>query len=296
MAGETEPTIRTNANTKSEIDADNIRAAGAIYFAAMLEELKLFQVVDRLVEVFQRGLLPVGRKNSARRLYEYWRETSQRLTMADRKNLYTSVLGIPGGDEGTAANRDFNDLWVRFIAAVSALVHPPPAGDLSNLNTRLVAEQNVRAAGRELVENLSIHGFGLSYFSAIELRKQVDQMIKLLSDRDIQSAYGARDLWQLIDEVARLELGGSVNLVRYRTMATAGGTIIAWLAKNGRKFSKSASVLVLERQSRSLNESVKPTVPKSPSDTDLVNACEQWLAVSSISDDSTDNFSEPGQR
>lgn len=38
----------------------NIRAVGAIYSAMLFEELKTFQAVDKLVEQFEQGLLPVG--------------------------------------------------------------------------------------------------------------------------------------------------------------------------------------------------------------------------------------------
>src|SRR5262249_55688655 len=47
--------------TDYQIVVDNIRAMQPIYFAAMLEELKVFQVVDKLVELFQNGVLPISR-------------------------------------------------------------------------------------------------------------------------------------------------------------------------------------------------------------------------------------------
>jgi hypothetical protein len=62
-------------------------------------------------------------------------------------------------------------------------------------------------------------------------------VIRLLSDPEIESAYGARDMWQVISQVCQLELGGARNTVRYRTLATSGAIIIAWLAKNSKKLS-----------------------------------------------------------
>ena len=49
-------------------------------------------------------------------------------------------------------------------------------------------------------------------------------------------AYGARDMWQVIDQVATLELGGARNSARYRTLATCGAIITTWLAKNVDKY------------------------------------------------------------
>src|SRR5207237_3346647 len=99
--------------------------------------------------------------------------------------------------------------------------------------------QLVRKSGSDLANNLSLHGYGMAYFAATELQKQIKEVITLLSDPDIKMAYGARDPWQVIDQVATLELGGAKNSVRYRTMATAGVTIMAWLAKRVARLSDS---------------------------------------------------------
>ena len=61
------------------IVADNIRAAQTLYTSAMLEEVELFSVVDRLVEQFSNGQLPLGRGNAGKRLYQYWKHASLRL-------------------------------------------------------------------------------------------------------------------------------------------------------------------------------------------------------------------------
>ena len=49
------PDLQDQGNHAHEIVADNIRAVQAIYSAALLEELKAFQVVDRLVELFNKA-------------------------------------------------------------------------------------------------------------------------------------------------------------------------------------------------------------------------------------------------
>jgi len=47
--------------TEAQLDAASIRAVGPIYAAAMLEELRLFDVMDRLVSLYQSGRLPIRR-------------------------------------------------------------------------------------------------------------------------------------------------------------------------------------------------------------------------------------------
>jgi len=55
------PNLDDEETSENEIVGDNIRALQPAYFSAMFEELKVFQVVDKLVELFQNGVLPIGR-------------------------------------------------------------------------------------------------------------------------------------------------------------------------------------------------------------------------------------------
>jgi hypothetical protein len=282
--------------TDFEIVADNIFALQPAYFAAMLEELKVFQVVDKLVELFQNGILPIGKGNAGTSLFKYWKDTATRVSEAERRSFYARTLGIVGGDDGGSPNREFNDLWMRFVSGVSSFIRQNNVDDL--LRTRIpgaISQQQVRKAGRDLAANLSLHGFGMAHFMATELQKLVRDVIKLLSDPDIKNAYGARDMWQVIDQVAALELGGSKNSVRYRTMAASGAIIIAWLAQNARELSSTAfgSILNLaDIQDPSPRPvGTKPTT--APTDFELVNACEQWLAVTGTQEDQVESYAQP---
>ncbi len=49
----------------------------------------------------------------------------------------------------------------------------------------------------------------------------------------VDSAWAARDLWQVVDQASVLEPGGAVDLARHRTMAESGGAILEWLAAQG---------------------------------------------------------------
>jgi len=211
--------------------------------------MKLFQVADRLVELFASGQLPIG-GTGGKRLYDYWKQLSQRLSAADRRNLFARVFGFPGGDD-SLSNREFNNLWARFIAAAAA----DTGGDAASL----------REPAAALARNLSASSGGFAKYAALELVEQIREIIAMLSDREIQGAYGARDMWGVIDRVSSLELGGSANVVRYRTMASSGAAIIGWLADN--------------------RERIKGQSAKSwPADQNLLDACERWLAVSGTDD------------
>jgi hypothetical protein len=79
------PALKESANVA--IATENLHAVQVLYFAAMLEELRMFQVADRLVEMFMQGLLPVGRGQAGEILYRYWKARSDRLTEAERRRV-----------------------------------------------------------------------------------------------------------------------------------------------------------------------------------------------------------------
>jgi hypothetical protein len=289
------------AQSDIEIQADNLRAMQAIYFAARLEDLKFFQVVDKLVERFLNGMLPLGKGNAGNTLYNYWKESVKRMTQTERRNLYSRTFGFLGGDVTiNAPNREFNDLWLRFVSAVSSFARQVTAENLLRTNIPApVSQQQVKKAARDLGANLSLHGYGIGVFAATDLERQIREIITLLSDPDIKTAYGARDMWQVIDQVANLELGGAKNSIRYRTMATSGAVIIRWLAEHAKVLVSAEQIIVLDvNQLRNLNSlrprGVKPTVD--PSDRDLVDACDQWLTVTGTAEKNVEDLSRSASK
>ncbi|HSC79576.1 MAG TPA: hypothetical protein VLC08_04420, partial [Chitinolyticbacter sp.] len=103
-----------------EIVQENLHAVQAIYFSFMLEEARMFQVVERIVELFRQGLLPLGRGKAGDYLFRYYKSAGERITEAERRDLYMRAFGAPGGDpNGNMPNREFNELWLRFVSSVS---------------------------------------------------------------------------------------------------------------------------------------------------------------------------------
>ncbi|HJQ33699.1 MAG TPA: hypothetical protein VJ866_16065 [Pyrinomonadaceae bacterium] len=280
-----------------EIQADNLHAIQAIYFTAMLEELKIFDVVEKLVELFQLGMLPVGKGPAGDYLYTYWRRSADRISEVERRNLYARAFGFPGGDAAQGnPNTDFNDLWLRFVSSVSSFVRQLKVDNLLRANVPVsISQEQVRKAGRDLAANLSLHGYGIAYFVATDLQNSVREFITLLSDPEIRAAYGARDWNQVIEQVSTLELGGARNGVRYRTMATAGAVIIRWLANRANLLAGSSFVDVVDLNVLR-NPPPRPSGSRAtidPTDYDLFNACEQWLAVTGTPDMQVEEYAQP---
>jgi hypothetical protein len=266
-------------DANAEIVPANLRALEAIYYAAMLEEARVFDVVDRLVAMFSQGSLPLSPGRAGATLYRHWKGNHNRLTAAQRHNVYARAFGLAGGDASVMSNRKFNDLWLRFVSIVgmysAELQVLPPA-------ERTVGPEEVLVSGRHLAINLSAHGQGLAWFATQDLKPEIQQIIELLSDPEIQSAFEAKDPWQVIQKVAASELGAKPNVSRGHTRGESGAIIIRWLANRRARLLRPRSANILRHEDicegrTAASQNKKPTVY--PTDSDLVTACEQWLAV-----------------
>jgi hypothetical protein len=284
-----------NEVSNYQIQEENVRLMGPIICSAMFEELKVFQVLDKLVEQAQNGTLVTSRGKAGEMLYKYWKETPNRMSEGERSNLYALTLGTPGGDSSGMPNRDFNDLWLRFVSSVSSLVRQRTTDQLLRSSfPAAISQQQVRKAARDLALNLSSRGYGMTLYLALELQSQIKMIIQLLSDKEIMGIYGARDMWQVIDQVATLELaGGARNTARYRTLATCGAIITAWLANNVKKYNSSTSRMIIDTDEvLSIDPPTSSDATRTPTDYDLVNACELWLADTATSDDQIEQISQ----
>lgn len=271
-----------NEDANGDIVAANLRALQPIYFAAILEEARGFDVVERLVTLFASGMLPLGHERTGAMLYKYWKGDYKRLTPEQRRTVYARAFGMSGGDAGVMANREFNDLWLRFASIVGMY-----SAELQAMapEERSVSADEVLASGRELAINLSMYGDGLAWFAAADFKAEGQQAMDLLSSAELQIAFGAKTPWEVIYNVAASELGAALNVSRAHVRAESGMIIIRWLANRRARLLKPRSANILkhediceERTASSQNRN--PTLY--PTDFDLVTACEQWLGVTGM--------------
>src|SRR3954451_144904 len=156
----------------------------------MLEELRLFDVADRLVELWASGLLPVGERGGASVLGGYRRGASRRLDAHERLAMYRRVLGAAGGDAAAEPNREVDKLWVRVVRAVSSYRRQQTMADVA-AEKRAFRGEAVRLAGRRLAANVSLHGVDAAP-AAAALDRQVAQAIRVLDTAAVREAYGSR--------------------------------------------------------------------------------------------------------
>lgn len=254
---------------------DDIRAVGIVHVSAMLDAMLVFDVVERLVGLALQGRLPVHGREDADRIHRYIRGASERMSAAERRDLYARALGVPGGSQGVEPNREFDDLWMRFVVAVSQFARELPPSEAPP------GQDDVRTRATLLAHNVSVHGEGLSVV-ARHVSSEIADVLEILRIAEFQAAFGVRDIWRLVARVAAQELGASPRVPRQARMAAQGMRIFAWLATRPPRLwttgGDALDVAVLTSQRRSANPTTRPT------DYDLVDACEQWLAVSGTGD------------
>ena len=270
-----------DAATNFEVVADHCRMVGAFIVASELEQLKMFEVVDALVDMFRRGDLPLGKGTAGTRLHNYWREAPNRMSDAERRNFYAIALGLPTGEPGVAANRDFQHLWLRFVSAVSSLVRESRADRPTC--PAAISRRQVRTAARELAVNMSAHGYGMAFYAGADLQMQIKDIIAIISDKQVRAACGARDMWGVVDHIAQTELGGARNSSRHRSLATSGAIITNWIASHANRLGAAAPPIIdLAKVEHPPRRRSGQTAASNPTDYDLVNACELWLAESGV--------------
>lgn len=301
------PALSGEDGNNTELVPENIRAVSLVYAAYQLEELRLFSVVDRLIEVFMNGQLPVGFDNGGKALdLMYW-DSPQRLTEAARRMQYTRILGVGGGEISREAqpNKAFNDLFLRFLSSLSEYDRQKRVGDVIGGMPRedsltLTGEQ-IRKAGRDLAANCSLFGYGATYFVAQRLSKHIERCLTILNLPEIQSAYGVQSAWQVIERVCTQDFGKAPNIVRFRTMAEAGKQILDIVAGNCPAWLRSSGLKPLFVDPAVLVRAANVGVPAPPQESDidqgtqevLMRATEHWLAVNGIKEDQRMKLGEP---
>ena len=237
-----------------EIVADNVRAAGVAYSVWMLEQAGAFRVIDRIAELFMLGELPIGDGRAGRALHRFAR-AGDRLTAADRAGIYAQVLGVPGGESGTAGpNRDFMHLWLRFLAAVSDYAREHGAVRL--LVPASVANETVRAAAHALAANASRYGAVAAPLMS-RLVREAHDALGVLQHAELLRAFSVRSVWQLIDRVHREHLGRLSHVAQFHAQASASSVVFGWLAGHSAVFSGRVARGVGQRGDARLVEAVE---------------------------------------
>ncbi|MBC7898736.1 MAG: hypothetical protein H7070_01665, partial [Saprospiraceae bacterium] len=149
-----------------------------------------------------------------------------------------------------------------------------------------LASEYVRKAGRDLAANLSLYGWAATQFAARRLRQHIESSLGILNQPSVQKAYGATNLYQVIERVSSSEFNLTPNIVKHRTMAEAGKQLIDLIAKYHFVWNRSSGLPVFVEPGRAGEID-------DPDKTAFFTLTQQWLAVNGIKDAQVDQYSEP---
>lgn len=286
------PPLSDPAGGTEQIVPENIKAISAIYTVYQCEQMLLFDVVDRIVELFMAGLLPMGGDALARKLDIYYWNSDERVSKSGRIAQATRALGAPGGDIGpdVTANTDFNPTLMHVISSLAEFERQRNIGNMFEQNRRYAVAttgEYVRKAIRDLAANATLYGYAGAQFAAERMGRQLSDAIEILKLPRIQDIYGVNSMWQVIERVAQSEFGTTVNVVKHRTLAQETRAILEIVADRHQVWSLSSDSPLF-----TLDADVPGDLSQAEGDR-LFRAAQYFLAVNGVQNEQVYEYSQP---
>ncbi|MCA9707541.1 MAG: hypothetical protein KDK70_16935, partial [Myxococcales bacterium] len=214
------------------IAPSNIRAAGALdYVFNIGERMMVFDVANALVLRWSRGTLDITEGDTASALYRFYKKRQDRNTPQERAMLYRRVFDVGDIDVGggTPVNAAFPRYWhVLMTEAVNYI----RKAETTSKEDNQVSRASIYQATKDLQYNLSDNMNGMAHLQVTEDYAHLQEAIDIIKRGDILDHFGGRSksLWNVIETVARDDLGRRVSTSTMRTLATEGNKIFQWIA------------------------------------------------------------------
>lgn len=293
------PAVSEDA-ANQELEPLNMQAVAYFAVSYELESAGVLDVVEKMLELFTNGLLPVRDDSGGRALNRYYWRTEERLDAARRADQYSRVLGH--GDTGRTdwqPNSQFEPLLMRFVAALvryDSMLQVSNVVTTDAVMTRAASSEPVRKAAQDLAANASLYGWGFTIFAARKMSRQIDEAFAILGEETLQRAYGVTGPWQLVERVSAVELGSTPAIVQHRTRAQAISDIFDVLAAHAPELARSGAVKRFLPNTRDLFSERRDGIGSSISVDDyerLVTAANNLLAVGGVTDEELSKYAAP---
>ena len=275
----------------AQIVGDNVRAVATIAACGYLERARLIDVLDSIVAEFGVGKVPIGFDAAGRALDAYRTiPREQLLSPAERQAVYSRVLGFAGGDvpKDVMPNREWETLLGRFIASIAEYDRQRRLNDIFANQARPLAftGELVRKAGNDLARNASLYGYAGTQFDARRIAEMVQTALKILSIQSLQRAYGVTNAYQMMERIAASNLGQTISVVKYKTLAESVKALLDIIAKYSTVWSRTAGTPLFSEGGRAGD------IRDADRDT-LFNQVQYYLAVTGTNDDTVEKLAQP---
>jgi len=210
----------------------NIKATGALdYIYYIGEGMRVFDVANALVLRWASGALDIPEGKAAAALYRFHKLRSERSTAEERAMLYKRVLSRGNGQllSNMMPNTVFPRYWHALMSEATQYISKREGtGKGDNQPSRSQLYQTVK----DLQYNLTEYMTGMAHLQVTEDYAHLQEAIELLKMEEIINHFGGRrkSLWNVIESVAKQDLGITVQTSVMRTLAVEGNKVYQWIA------------------------------------------------------------------
>jgi hypothetical protein len=196
------------------VDTTALQPLAPLYLLCELEHAGVLKAAEQIAGLFAGGAVTQDLGPIAGRIVEFWQGRQQRLSAAEREQLL----------EQTFEPHYFYPSMQQLCNALVAIADNAGVADLRE-------EVGLEEAATALSELLSQRATGMVSFAARDLLSTLTAALSFLRERNLQLAFGVRDLWSLV----ALTAGGANQAgqqIRSRVdLARSGAAVITWLAQ-----------------------------------------------------------------
>lgn len=221
------PDIVTDDTAQAEVEPTNVRAVSMIYAASHLESM--IQACDQIAQDWTDGYIPVG-ESASRDLDAYVWNARDRLD-ATAREIQTDKI------------KDLESHLLRFCSATSERDRSRYLSEyLVGDNRRTSAQPRdaaVRKAARDMLAFASLHGWAYAQSASKRLGNQIRECTSIVSNPEVQKAYGVQGPWQLIERSHQMNTGFIPPVAKERTLASTGKEILDLLATKSKDIAAS---------------------------------------------------------
>lgn len=214
------------------IIVENIRAAGALdYIHALGEKAGMFLLTDALVHRWVTGQMDLEPGALQGQLYRYFKLRDERMSPEERGVVYRRVLakGTAKLVRGMVLNDDFPRLWEQLLREFADYI-----GKVENTDDQsMISPSGIYEATHLLQVNLTERMTGMALMQVREMHAQLQEAREILSAPEIANAVVGgrrRNMWAVLETLAREELQISLNTAALRTEAVDGNRLFSFVA------------------------------------------------------------------
>jgi hypothetical protein len=225
-------TVDTFETTEAQgIIPDNIRAAGALDYIYYLGDIMhVFNVANALVLRWASGMLDVPDGITATNLYRFHKRRIERSSPEERAMLYKRVLNKGNGKllSNMVPNKDFPMFWHALMSEVAGYIKKTE----SSRSNEQVSRSPLYQATKNLQYNLTEFMTGMAHRQVHEDYAHLQDALEIIKSDEIITRFGGRrkNLWNVIETVAKEDLGAPVPTANLRSLAVEGNRVFQWIA------------------------------------------------------------------